>query len=117
MPGKKLDVAQHRNPAAARRVDQRLFERKSRTDAKQVDALEQADVEGAGVQRRADKVVRARRRGAGVGNPHLPALAPDPLRDGQAGVAQAEDQHLQPREPHRGGAGEKGEGGFAHVHG
>jgi hypothetical protein len=113
LPGKQFDIADHRDALGDRCLDYRVFERQARTDAHQVDAVEQRRSELPGVQF-AGEILFPGRCGSRVRRTHPAALALDPARNRQAGVAQAEHQHAPALQRHGRGPGQQREGRLAH---
>src|SRR5688500_3747256 len=113
VPGEQLDVAEHRDVRGDRGADDFFLERQPRTDANQIDALQQAALERPEVQL-ALKVCSARWRGPRIGDARVAALMLDPARRREAAVAQAQHENAFSR---KGGSlrnGQKRKGRLAH---
>jgi hypothetical protein len=86
VPGEQLDVAEHRDLRGDGGADDFFLERQPRTDANQIDALQQAALERPEAQF-ALKVRSARWRGPRIRDPRAAALMLDPARRREAAVA------------------------------
>ena len=96
-----------------RLADDFLLERKARTHAHGIHAIEQSGREGPGVQF-AGEVLLPRRLAPAVGDAHLAAFALDPARHREPGVAEPQDQHAPARQRRRCRARQQLERRFAH---